>query len=166
MRSKRRVQAHVARRIEHAEAVRPDEPDPGVTAGVQELSLPSGALPASLSEARRDHQHGANARQRAIPRRPDDSLSGHAHDRQFDRAGKLAHRAEGGQALDLVRAVVDRVDLAAVATRDQIVQQLTANRPPPARRPDHRNRSRLQNAAHRSDRGDAFALLEPSDPVG
>ena len=111
-------------------------------------------------------QQAAHAGGRALARGSHHLLGGHRHDRQLDPAGNVADRPVRRQRLHHVGLVVDRIDRAAELGREQVVQDLAADRAPPPRRADHGHRARLEEAPHRGHRPDPLAFLEPLDRRG
>ena len=160
MRSEGGVQANVGRGVEHPEAIRPDDPDPGIATHLEQLPLPPCSLLAGLRKPGGDHEQRTHAGVRALARDPDDALSGYDDDRELDSAPDLADRVVGGQRLDDLGVLVDGVDGAVELGRQQVVEDLTADRPASAGRPDHGHRPRLEEAAHGCDRRDPLALVE------
>ena len=81
--------------VEHAEAVRADEPHPAGAAGREQLGLQARAVGADLGEARREHDERAHARGGAVARDGRHGLRGDGDHGEVDRPGHVA-RSTGG----------------------------------------------------------------------
>jgi hypothetical protein len=157
---------NAGRGVEHPEAVRPDNPDAGITTHLEQLPLPSRSLLAGLRKPRGDHEQCAHIGARALACHPDDMLSGDDDDRELDSARDLADRVVGGNRLDDVCVLVDGVDGAVELGGQQVVEDLSTDGPAPPRRPDHRHGPRLEEAAHGGHRRDPLALLKARERFG
>ena len=125
-RRERGVHLHRRGRVEHAEAVGPDEPHARLPADAEQLRLPRLALRAVFAEAGREHHERANTFERACPRGLRDKRRGDGDDGQLDRSGDVCDGCVGSPAGDGLRVRVDRIDRAGERAGDEVAD----DRPP------------------------------------
>ena len=147
--AKRRVEADVGGRVEHAEAVRADEPHARGPAHGQQLRLARRAGGADLGEAGREDDERPHAGGAALARDLHDGLGLDGDDGQLDRLRHVGDRVVGGQVAEGPAARMHDGEPAAIARRAQVPEHRGADRAGLARDADHRDRRRPQHVGRR-----------------
>ena len=164
-RRERRVHADSGRGVHDAEAVRSDDAHAVAARESHELALarrcpssPTSANPAMMT-TRPCTPFSAHSRDDV--RRP---RRGHDDDREVDRVGNVERRVGYARTpRDRCRRRVHRVDRTVEPVREQVAEQLVADRARSAARADHRDRTRREQPRHRRRLGVPFALLDRRD---
>ncbi len=141
--------------VDHAQAVRADEPHPGRTADLQQLRLR--VAPPGLGEPRRQDYEPGHARVRAVAGHGRHVPGGHRHDGQIHPAG---HLVVAGQAGHLGGLGVDRMDRPGEAPVDQVAQHLVPDGACVAGGADDRHRARGEHAGEGGAPGFVVAGLD------
>ena len=126
-------------RVDQAEAVRPDDAHAARVRELDDLALEIGAFAAGLLEAGGDDDQRRHFLRGAVARRLQAELRRDHQHRQVHFAGNLPDRRKTGQAQNLVRLGIDRVDPAGIAVLDQVVKHVVADLAFLARRADDRH---------------------------
>ena len=95
------------RGVQHAQAVRADQPHTRSAAHREQFALPVPTLPAGLAKPGRDHQQRPHPRVRALAGHVDDPRGRHDHHRQVHRRRDLPDGAVGREPLQRVGMRVD-----------------------------------------------------------
>jgi hypothetical protein len=119
-------------RVEHTEAVRPDEPHARLPADAKQLRLPRLALRAVFAEAAREHHERANTFELAFPRDVHHKRRGDGDDGHFHRSGDVCNGCVGSPAGDPLGVRVDRIDRPAERASHEIPDDRPADAHPPA----------------------------------
>ena len=160
------VEANVRCRVEHPEAVGPDEPYAAGATGGQQIGLQARARGSDLGEAAREDDQRADAGFAALTCDAGHGGSRDGDDREVDRARDVADRRERRQPAELCGLRMHDVDRTGEAGGEQVLQHGASDRARPARRADQRDAPRAQDVTHGRDRGDSVAIVEGGDRVG
>ena len=142
------------------EAVRADEPAAVCANEAEQALLALAALGADLGEAGRDdaerldaaHERGLGSVEHVRPRQADDC--------EVDDLGDITDRLVRRHAAHRLAVPVDRVRRAGEVRRQNVSEQLAADRAPAARGADHSDRLRLEERAEGGRDGEVVALVD------
>ena len=162
----RGVQPDLGRRVDDAEAVRPDEPHPVPAGQRDQVVLEALAGVVLVGEARRDDDQPLHPPHRALLDDAHHLVGRHADHGQVQLAGDVEHRVPGPHARHVVRARVDRVHGPLEPAAHQVVEHLVADRALAARRTDDRHRVGPQEALDRSSLGAPSAVVDGGEGLG
>ena len=126
----------------------------------QQLLLARDALGPGLGEARRDDAERARPRAQRFLGGGEHELAGKADHAEVDRIADLLERAVGAHAGDGLTGAVDGIGGAGEPAREDVAEQLAADRPAPRRGADHGDRARLEERAQRRGHRDVVALVD------
>ena len=135
--------------VNDAEAVRAEESDSSVTAEFEQPALELAPLGARFGEPRRDHDQRRDAPIRALGRDLYYGRRGHCDHCEVDLVGHFGNARIGAHRLNHLACRVDRIDGAIEPGLEQVVEDLAADCPAAARRPDHGHRPGCEKAADR-----------------
>ena len=131
-------------RVQHAEAVRADEPHPGRPADLDDGVLALQAWSAELGEPRAEDGQRPHPALAAGANDLDDGRRGNGDDGEVHRLRQVGDASQRREALHVLRRAVHDVEPAGVAALAQVVEHLPADRPAGARRAHHCHRGRDQ----------------------
>src|SRR5665213_3522573 len=158
-RAERRAQ--VLRRVVEAVDVRPHQAHVVLAPDLLDLEL--ARFVAGLGEPGRDQHRARDLLLAALDERRGDELRGDREDCDVDLARDLLDRGVRLVAEDLVGFRIDRIDLAFVASVDEVLHHGVADLALFARGADHRDRVGAHDAVHRAD---DFVLRGPVARLG
>ncbi len=138
----------------------PMQPRPVRAYGRQQPFLPLEARLPDLGEAGGDHDERADARAQRLLGRRHDSIGRDGDHGQVDRVGDLGHGRVRPHARHRLRAPVDRVGGAAEVTREDVPEELPADRSASPGGPDHGDGARLEERPEGGDDGRMVPLVD------
>ena len=153
------VERHGGIGVQHAHAVRSDQPHARAAHELDQLALELGPGRRRVGEARRDDDHAVDVGARAVADHVEHGRRGHGDDGQVDALPDRLHRRMAAQPGDGLGVRVHRVDRSGEAGTAQVVDQHRPDRAGRARRADDGDRPRRQDRAQAARRGGALALL-------
>ena len=127
---------------------------------VEQGALPVLTLGPDLREARRDHTDGSNTGLKGGRHRLEHSCCGNTYDCQVDRVGNVGDRAVATNPCDGFTVAIDRVGGADELTREDVSEELAADRAPASRCAYDGDRVRIEERPERSDDGGVVAPLD------
>ena len=128
--------------------------------GRQQPFLPLEARLPDLGEAGGDHDERADARAQRLLGGRHDSIGRDGDHGQVDRVGDLGHGRVRPHARHRLRAPVDRVGGAAEVTREDVPEELPADRSASPGGPDHGDGARLEERPEGGDDGRMVPLVD------
>ena len=142
------------------EAVGPDEARAVGAHERQQLLLAGDALGAGLGEARRDDAQRARPRAERFLGSGEHEVAGKADHAEVDLIADLLEGAVGTHSGDGGTGAVDGIGGAGEPTREDVAEQLAADRPAAGRGADHGHRAWLEERAQRCGHRDVVALVD------
>ncbi len=155
------VEADLRLEVDHAHAVRADQPHAGTAAHGHEVALSLQSLRTRFREAGGDDDDALDALGGAGARSLQGGLGGQDDDGKIDRPRDVEDRSIGGHRLHDVGGRVDGVDGPCKAGREQVVEELAADRAPAPGRSDHCDGRWVEQ---RPDGRRGRCLLPPLEP--
>ncbi len=156
-RGERGVQGHVRGRVDHAQAVRSDQPQAVGAGQPDQLALALAALLPGLGEAAGDHDQAVDALGGAVEHDVLDRLRGHGDDGDVDVPGDVPHGAVRRHPGHRVGSRVHDVDPARVVAEHEVAHQEGADRVAAARCADDGDAARV----HERGDGGRFGTVLP-----
>ncbi len=161
----RRVHAHVRRGVHDAEAVRPDHAHAVAARGRDDGALGVLAAGTGLGEAGGDDHDAEHLLLRALFDHARNEVGRHDDQRDVDRVGNVEDARVRAHARDRHGGRVDRIHRSLEVVREQVAEQLVADRARVTARADDRDRTRRQDARRRRGFRALLACLDRRDRI-